>query len=102
MQFCKALFEPLLEKIFTLHTANGQTLPLRLTSISTQQISPLYESFILNFDPPAGMAALPDDSYLLETEGFGPELIHISATHAGTPDPNVYYYEAVFNVLKKS
>jgi hypothetical protein len=36
---------------------------------------------------------------MLETDGFGPELIHISAKHAGTPDPNAYYYESVFNVL---
>lgn len=98
-KFSKALFEPLVNSIFTVQTSEDQAIPLRLAGITSRQISPLFESFSLNFDPPQGVPALPDDSYPMAAEGFGPELIHISATHAGTPDPNVYYYESVFNVL---
>ncbi|ABK97692.1 DUF6916 family protein [Pelobacter propionicus] len=99
MKFSKTLFESLVGKIFTVHLDGNHVLELRLANISTQQTASRYESFTLNFDPPPGTPALPDDSYLMAAEGFGPELIHISATHAGTPDPNVYYYEAVFNVF---
>ncbi|MDA8429939.1 MAG: hypothetical protein M0T70_11865 [Geobacteraceae bacterium] len=98
-KFSKAVFEPLVSSVFTVQIREGQVLPLRLAGITSRQISPLFESFTLNFDPPQGVPALPDDSYLMTAEGFGPELIHMSATHAGTPDPNVYYYESVFNVL---
>lgn len=97
--FSKALFEPLVQKTFTLQLVDGHTLELCLDNIVSRQMSPLYETFILNFNPPAGAPPLPDGSYLLAAEGFGPELIHISATHAGTPDPAAYYYESVFNVL---
>jgi hypothetical protein len=98
-KFSKAIFEPLVDKTFTVKISEDQALPLRLAGITPRQISPLFESFSLNFDPPQGVPALPDDSYPMTAEGFGPELIHISATHAGTPDPNAYYYESVFNVL---
>ena len=100
-KFNKSVFEPLVEKTFTVQISEGQAIPLRLASITSRQISPLFESFSLNFDPPQGVPAVPDNSYLMAAEGFGPELIHISATHAGTPDPNVYYYESVFNVLNE-
>jgi hypothetical protein len=99
MKYSRALFEPMVGKTFIVQVRDGETIELRLADISTQQISPRYESFTLNFDPPPEAPSLPDNSYLMEAEGFGPELIHISATHAGTPDPTVYYYEAVFNVL---
>lgn len=98
-KFSKALFEPMVDKIFTVQTGDGRTVELLLVNISSRQISPLFESFILNFDPPRGEAPLTDGSYPIAAEGFGPELLHISATHAGTPDPNAYYYESVFNVL---
>ena len=98
-KFSKALFEPLVNCIFTVQISDDQAIPLRLAGITSRHISPLFESFSLNFDPPEGVPALPDDSYPMAAEGFGPELIHISATHAGTPDPNAYYYESVFNVL---
>ncbi|NJD90890.1 MAG: hypothetical protein FIA91_05145 [Geobacter sp.] len=97
-KFSRAMFEQYVGKNFNLQLGADQSIELRLNNITTQQISRTYDSFTLNFDPPAGAAALPDDSYQMTAEGFGPELIHISATHAGTPDPNVYYYEAVFNV----
>lgn len=99
MKFRKALFDPLVDQIFTLHPTNGGPIKLKLTKITTRTISPDYESFALNFDPPEGEPSLPDGSYMMETEGFGPALIFISPTHAGTPDPNKYYYESVFNVL---
>lgn len=99
MKFSKAVFEPLVDTIFTLQNNDGQTIELRLAGITSRQMSPRYESFTLNFDPPQGVPALPDDSYSMAAEGFGPALIHISATHAGSPDPNAYYYESVFNVL---
>ncbi len=99
MKFSKSLFEPFVGRAFRVHLDDAHILELRLADIGTQQISPLYESFTLNFDPPAGSPALPDGSYPMTADGFGPELIHISATHAGTPDPTAYYYEAVFNVL---
>ncbi len=98
-KFNKAVFEALVHKIFTVQISDGQTIELRLAGISSQQMSVRYESFTLNFDPPQGVPPLPDDSYLMAAEGFGPALIHISATHAGSPDPNDYYYESVFNVL---
>lgn len=98
MKYSRAFFEPLVGKTFTIRLSDEETIELRLADISTQQISPRYESFTLNFDPPPGAPALPDNSYPMEAEGFGPDLIHISATHAGTPDPSAYYYEAVFNV----
>lgn len=99
MKFSKALFEPLVNKSFRVLVNDEYTVELVLSGITPGHISPLFESFSLNFDPPPGVPALPDDSYMLETDGFGPELIHISANHAGTPDPNAYYYESVFNVL---
>lgn len=98
MQFNKQLFEPLVGKIFTVQTGHGQSIELHLNNIATLNIAAKYESFVLNFDPPSNKPALPDDSYVMTAEGFGPELIHLSATHAGTPDPMAYYYEAVFNV----
>ena len=101
IKFSKALFEPLVSSVFTVQINEDQVIPLRLAGITSRQISPLFESFSLNFDPPLGVPAVPDDSYPMTTEGFGPELIHISATHAGTADPNAYYYEAVFNVLNE-
>ncbi|OPY79980.1 MAG: hypothetical protein A4E64_00247 [Syntrophorhabdus sp. PtaU1.Bin058] len=99
MKFSKALFEPLVDKVFTLQRTDGRPVRLRLANITSCTISPRYESFTLNFDPPEGEAALPDGSYIMEAEGFGPIPIFISPTHAGTPDPNKYYYESVFNVL---
>jgi hypothetical protein len=99
MPFNKTLFEPLVNKTFTMHIDAGQSIELRLANISSQQISPNYESFTLNFDPPAGAPAMPDNSYMMETKGFGPTMIHLSVTHAGMPDPAAYYYEAVFNVF---
>lgn len=99
MKFSKAMFEPLVNKTFRVLVNDEHTVELILAGITPRQISPLFESFSLNFDPPQGAPALPDNSYMLEADGFGPELIHISATHAGTPDPNAYYYESVFNVL---
>lgn len=98
-KFSKEVFEPLVNSIFAVQINEGQVLPLRLAGITSRHISPLFESFSLNFDPPQGVPAVPDDSYPMSAEGFGPELIHISATHAGTPDPSMYYYESVFNVL---
>lgn len=98
-KFSKAIFEPLVNRVFTVQINDDQAISLRLAGITSRQISPLFESFSLNFDPPLRAVALPDDSYPMSAEGFGPELIHISATHAGTADPNVYYYESVFNVL---
>ncbi|OGU16433.1 MAG: hypothetical protein A2076_03375 [Geobacteraceae bacterium GWC2_53_11] len=98
-KFSKAVFEPLVNSIFTVQISDDQAIPLRLAGITSRQISPLFESFSLNFDPSLGIPVLPDNSYPMSAEGFGPELIHISATHAGTPDPNAYYYESVFNVL---
>lgn len=99
MKFSKALFEPLVNKPFRVLVTDEYAVDLILVGITPLQISPLFESFSLNFDPPPGAPALPDNSYILEADGFGPEFIHISATHAGTPDPNAYYYESVFNVL---
>lgn len=99
MKFSKALFEPLVNKPFRVLLNDDYKVELTLAGITARQISPLFESFSLNFSPPAGAPVLPDDSYMLEADGFGPELIHVSATHSGTPDPNAYYYESVFNVL---
>jgi hypothetical protein len=98
-KFSKAVFEPLVNKNFTLQRKDGQTIKLRLADINTRQMSARYESFILNFDPPQGEAPLPDDSYVMEAEGFGPALIFISATPDGLPDPGSYYYESVFNIF---
>ena len=70
-KFSKAVFEPLVGKVFSLQKKGGQTIKLKLAGISSQQISVRYESFTLNFDPPPGEASLPDDSYLMEAEGFG-------------------------------
>lgn len=99
MKLSKAVFEPLVNNTFTLQTRDGQTIALQLTGITSRQMSARYESFALNFDPPQGEAPLPDDSYLMESEGFGPAWIFISATHAGLPDPHRYYYESVFNIF---
>ncbi len=99
IKFSKTFFEPLVNKTFILHKKDGQTIELQLAGITSRPLSGLYESFTLNFDPPPGETVLPDDSYLLESEGFGPAFIFISATHAGTPDPRRYYYESVFNIL---
>jgi hypothetical protein len=96
--FNKALFEPLVGKTFSVQLGDGHALELRLENIASKQASPRYETFVLQFTPPAGAPLLPDDSYPLATDGFGPEMIYISATHAGTPDPGAYYYESVFNV----
>ena len=98
-KFSKAVFEPLVGKVFSLQKKGGQTIKLKLAGISSQQISVRYESFTLNFDPPPGEASLPDDSYLMEAEGFGPASVFISATPTGLPDPGSYYYESVFNVV---
>lgn len=100
-KFSNAIFEPLVNSIFTLQIREDQAIQLHLASITHRHISPLFESFSLNFDPLQGVPAVPDGSYPMSSEGFGPELIHISATHAGTLDPNAYYYEAVFNVLNE-
>ena len=97
--YSKALFESLAGKTFSVQVGDGQSMELLLVNISSRQISQHYESFVLDFDPPRGATPLPDGSYPMAAEGFGPALIHISATHAGSPDPNVYYYESVFNVL---
>ncbi len=98
-KFSKAVFEPLVHKTFTLRVDNDRVIVLHLAKITSRQMSPRYESFTLQFDPPEGEPPLPDDSYLMEAEGFGPTPIYISATHAGVPDPNAYYYESAFNVL---
>jgi len=97
--FSKALFESMVGKSFSVQVGDGQTMELLLVNISSRQISQHYESFVLNFDPPRGATPLPDGSYPMATEGFGPELIHISANHAGLPDPDAHYYESVFNVV---
>jgi Domain of unknown function (DUF6916) len=97
--FSKAIFESLMHKTFTVRTDDRRVVPLHLAGIVSRQMSPRYESFTLHFEPPQGEPPLPDNSYLMETESFGPVPIHISAKHAGVPDPNAYYYESVFNVL---
>jgi hypothetical protein len=100
-KFSKDLFEPLVDKVFILHKGDGGIVELRLKNIKSREIARWFESFTLNFDPPKGEPHLPDNTYMMEAEGFGPELVSISAKHAGTPDPTAYYYEAVFNVLKE-
>ena len=94
----KATFMPLVKQTFTIRLNDGRMIPVTLASITTSNISPQYESFTLNFYPPEGEPALPDDSYVLANENLGEAVIFISPTHAGVPDPNKYYYEAVFNV----
>jgi hypothetical protein len=97
-QLRKGNFEPFVNQIFTIRSPDGRTIPVKLVSITTGQISHRYESFTLNFDPPPDAAALPDDSYVLENEEFGQAVIFISPTPTGLPVPPGYYYEAVFNV----
>ncbi len=97
--FSKAIFESLVNQVFTLYTGDNRTITLLLESITSSHISDLFESFTLNFEPPANEAPLPDGSYLMENENLGQAVIFISATHAGVPDPQRYYYESVFNVL---
>jgi hypothetical protein len=94
----KAAFVPLVNQIFHIHPGDGRRIPVKLASITSHNMSPLYESFTLNFDPPPGEAALPDDSYLMENETLGQAVIFISPTPGYVPDPRIYYYEAVFNV----
>lgn len=94
----KANFAPLVNQIFHIHPGDGRTIPVKLASITSHNMSPHYESFTLNFDLCEDQAALPDGSYLLENENFGQAVIFISPTPGGVPDPRVYYYEAVFNV----
>ncbi len=101
MKFNRAMFEPLVNEAFTLQKKDGQIIELKLAGITSHRTSPRLESFTLNFDPPRGEPALPDDSYVMATEGFGPTLIFVSATHAGGPDPYEYYYESVFNVFRE-
>jgi len=98
--FSKASFEQLLHEDFSLHLTEGQRLALRLDRVRSRQGSPCFEAFSLEFLPPEGAPPLPDGSYLLEAPGFGPEWIHISATHMGGFDPAGYFYESVFNVIK--
>ena len=98
-KFSKAIFEPLVHKTFAVRIGDDRVIALRLEGIVSRRMSHRYESFVLHFEPPQGEPPLPDDSYLMETEGFGPVPIYISATHAGVPDPNAYYYESVFNVV---
>lgn len=92
------MFEPFINQIFTIRPNEELSIPVKLSSITTRHMNDQYESFTLNFDPPEDAASLPDNSYWIENEDFGKAIIFISATHAGTPDPRKYYYEAVFNV----
>ncbi len=94
----KATFAPLVNQRFLIRPNEASAIPVILSSITTQQVNDQYESFTLNFDLIEDSAALPDDSYLMENEQLGQAVIFISPTHAGTPDPRKYYYEAVFNV----
>ncbi len=100
--FRKSMFEPLTNKVFVVHAAGDRRVEVKLTSISERTISPRYESFTLNFDLLKKEEPLPDGSYPMEAEGFGPALVFISATHdPDSPDPGDYYYEAIFNVLRE-
>ncbi len=100
-RFSKAVFEPLVNKTFAVHGMDGRLVEVRLAGITSHDMSPHYESFTLNFVPLEKEEPLPDGSYAMETDGFGPALVFISPTPAGTPDPADYYYESVFNVLRE-
>ena len=95
----KATFAPCINQIFTIRLNDGRKIPVKLTSITSHNIADQYDSFTLNFDPCEDETALPDGSYVMENENFGPAVIFISPTPAGVPDPRRYYYEAVFNVF---
>jgi len=98
-RFSKAIFEPLVNRTFAVHAGGGRQVEVRLAGVVSRDISPRYESFTLNFDPLEKEEPLPDGSYVMEADGFGPALVFISPTPAASPDPSDYYYEAVFNVL---
>jgi hypothetical protein len=95
----KTDFLPFINQVFTIRPNDGRMIPVKLASITTCHISDQYECFTLNFDPPDGETALPDGSYIMENDNFGPAVIFISPTPTGEPDPRKYYYEAVFNVF---
>ena len=94
-----ATFSPFIDQTFVVRLGDERTVPLKLTSITSNESGGQYESFSLNFDPlDAGAAVLPDGSYLMEHERLGKTVIFISPTPDGGPKPGRYYYEAVFNV----
>lgn len=94
----KATFAPLVHQSFAIRLDDDRSIPLKLTSITTRDLSAQFESFTLNFDPLDGAAALPDGSYLLENEQLGQATIFISPTPDVGPEPGRFYYEAAFNV----
>lgn len=97
-QLRKAVFVPLVGKVFFVTKPDGSTTSVELTGIEENDRMKDYESFHLTFKPAEKEPPLPDDSYLFESETFGKERIFISATPTTNPDPESYYYESVFNV----
>lgn len=97
--FSKADFEPLVDQAFSVRLDGQRTIPLKLASITANEMHRDFESFTLNLDPLDGSAALPDGTYVLHNEQWGEAAIFISATPAAGPEPGRYYYEAVFNIF---
>ncbi|MGD9213130.1 MAG: hypothetical protein PVI90_20280 [Desulfobacteraceae bacterium] len=99
--FSKAMFVPLIGQTFLLYKPDGTHIRIKLTNIDESHISNNYESFSLNFEAPKDEPALADDSYLIENDKLGRNVIFLSATLTADPDPNNYYYESVFNIYKE-